>query len=319
MNRKHRTCGNRAIALLIFLVYPLAAQSQINLSLSAYSLESVERCPIVFRVVISNNGNNAIIGPLKPDDEFDARRLCAVTIRDSSGRSNIIAVKSGSGGPHVLSTAPVLDIPFPPGAVLAFDCIVVPIIRMAPPPRWAGEAHELYAYLAPGTYTLQAGIYWGAEEELRSNEVEVRIVAAEPSYAGARDHLKYTHAGFLAGDDRPSVTEDYARETNGRINVSRFKEIEGILEQFPSSPYAEWIRFWKVYHHGPMEAMLRYAREHPEFPLSDNLMLRAADGLFEADRHGESREVVEELLRLFPNGDTRQPAERLREKLRNRP
>lgn len=319
MNRKHWAYRNSAIALMIALASPLVAQSKMHLSLSAYSPESVERCPIVFRMVVSNNSHNAIMGPLKPDDESGAQRLCVVTIRDGFGRSNNIAVRSGSGGPHVLSTAPVLDIPFPPGASLAFDCIVVPIIRMAPPPRWAGEPQELYAYLEPGTYTIQAGIYWGAEEELRSNEVEVRIAAVDPSHSGARDRLKYAHAGFFVGDDHPSITEDYARETNGRINVSRFKDIQGILEQFPASPYAEWIRFWKLHHHGPKEDMLRYAREHPEFPLSDNLMLRVADGLFEAGRHGESREVVEELLRLYPNGDTKQPAERLKEKLRNRP
>ncbi|GMU38955.1 MAG: hypothetical protein AMXMBFR22_31460 [Phycisphaerae bacterium] len=46
---------------------------------------------------------------------------------------------------------------------------------------------------------------------------------------------------------------------------------------------------------------------------------RVADGLFEAGCHGESREAVEELLCRYPNSDTKQPAERLKEKLRNRP
>ena len=114
-------------------------------------------------------------------------------------------------------------------------------------------------------------------------------------------------------------------KTREGADLSRYKEIQDILEQYPGSSYAEWIRFWKLYSLGTVEEATQYAREHPEFPLSDNLVLHKAERLFhQAGKHDKAtydrvRILLDDLLRDFPDGDTRAQALLLQEKLTKKP
>ena len=114
-------------------------------------------------------------------------------------------------------------------------------------------------------------------------------------------------------------------KTREGADLSRYKEIQDILEQYPGSSYAEWIRFWKLYSLGTVEEATQYAREHPEFPLSDNLVLHKAERLFhQAGKHDKAtydrvRILLDDLLRDFPDGDTRAQVLLLQEKLTKKP
>jgi len=103
------------------------------------------------------------------------------------------------------------------------------------------------------------------------------------------------------------------------VDLSRYKELQDILDNHPESTYAEWIRFWKLYHQGPWDQALTYAREHREFPLSDNLMFWVAQKYFGQKEYDRSREIVTELFRDFPDTDTRARVLVLQEKLTKKP
>ena len=152
------------------------------------------------------------------------------------------------------------------------------------------------------------------------------MVKSEGNDAEAKERIGLSELTFLEGRAAaPDESCYHGGKWWKKVDVSRFGKIQKILEDYPDSEYAEWIRFWKLYHHGPVDDGIEYAREHRDFPLSDNLMLRMAERLFHQagkyDRatYNRVRELVAELLRDFPDGDTRAEALRLQEKLIKKP
>lgn len=77
-----------------------------------------------------------------------------------------------------------------------------------------------------------------------------------------------------------------------------------------------WIRFWRISYHASEAEALDYARQHADFPLSDNLMFRVVQRVADSDaRHDEAMSLLTELEQLFPDGDAASRARALREKL----
>jgi len=120
----------------------------------------------------------------------------------------------------------------------------------------------------------------------------------------ARQLLSIKDAGFLSGGEPlpGAVNSDGARP---RSAVRLPDNLQQILDRFPDSQYAQWIRYWTLYHHGPVDDALQFAHDHSEFPLSDNLMLRMAEGLFLDRQYARAREVVQSISQTYPDGDTR--------------
>ncbi len=157
-------------------------------------------------------------------------------------------------------------------------------------------------------------------EKLASDSFQLTIKPAVGADAPASELVRFRHAGFLEGRDVSVKKSNYdGRKYDGKVDVSRFGEIQKILEAHPDSTYAEWISFWKVYHMGPIDDAVRYAREHKDFPLADNLMFHMAEVRFHKKEYGRARELASELLRDFPDGDTRARVLELQEKLRKKP
>lgn len=305
-------------ASVILLVSCRFAASQLLLEIDMSSHESVERCPIVLRASLTNGDASPVSGPLLPADLESFRRLISVLITDEQRHITRLPIQWGTSGPHVTQVEPPMDFEFPSGGTISADLVIAPIIQSPPPPRWAGKSEERFAFLAPGSYNIRIEIYWGENKEIRSESIGLRILPANEADAIARDRLAYRHTAFLTGGDSPPTLADYERDSGGRVDLSRFRELQSILVDFPNSSYAAWIRFWKLHYHGPERDMLRYARDHRDFPLSDNLMMGAAEACFQKREYGLARETVDELLRLFPDGDTKSSAERLRSQLPER-
>lgn len=295
----------------------------ITLEARAYSETVVERTPLIVRLSLRNNSDATIMTAFPPHQQDLLADHVSLVLRDEQGHVFELTYR---GGPWICATALTPSHPLNPGDVRQVDRLVSLIVRTPPPPRWAGLSVERYKFLPPGSYGGYFQLHLPHGKKLVSNEFWLTILEAKGIDAMARDSVEFGHAGFLEGREAGS-TEYYRRggKTRDGVDVSRFKELQDILDDFPDSPYAEWIRFWKLYHHGPVENALQYAREHPDFPLSDNLMLHMAEGLFHsATKHDRAtydrvRELVAELLRDFPDGDTRAQTLALKEKLTKKP
>lgn len=201
---------------------------------------------------------------------------------------------------------------FPSGQTISVDRIYSLVV----PGRRSGQ----FDFVRPGQYEARVEVAFLRGETLTSNEFTLRIAEATGVDRQARDRIQFVHVAFLEGRDSGLDPSNFdGREFAGRVNVSRFGELQKIMEGFPDSTYARWIRFWKLYHHGPIEDAIGFARNNVDFPLADNLMLHLADAQFNARNFARSRELLRELSERWPDGDTRTPARRLEEKLDRKP
>jgi len=282
MNSNPRKTPFIGILVLSFPFWvPGIVRAQLVLRADLYEPDVLEACPLVAKVTVQNQGNETVFGPLSD------RRAGSLT--------------------SLLSLV-LTDVVIPLGA------------RRAPPPRWAGNLRELYEFFPPGTYRLHFEVYLFGDQKLISNELELVIRKAEGEEAQGRERLSYRHIGFFSGRDVSIKKSNYdGRKYDGKVDVSRFGEIQKILEEHSDSAYAQWIRFWKLYHMGPIDDAVQYAREHEDFPLADNLMFRMAEVYYQKQDYERARQLAAEVLRDFPNGDTRQRAIDLQEKLRKKP
>ena len=298
-------------------------QDGLALECELYRGEVLERCPVVAKLTVRNTSDTTIqtIFPLN-DVELIAIRA-SLMLRDEQGRLYVLRYR---GGPIAEYPAPIADHGLPPGALLSIDRLFSLVVRTPAPPRWAGRVSERYKFLEPGSYTGHVEVALLGSEKLISNEIELTILEAVGFDKESRDQIQFRHVGFFEGRDPPLKESHYkGGKTRYGVDLTRFKEVQHILDNYPDSAHAEWIRFWKLYHHGPFEDALRYAREHRDFALSDNLILRMAEKLFNQagnyDRatYNRARELVVELLRDFPDGDARARTEVLQAKLTNKP
>ncbi len=269
----------------------------------------LERCPLVVVLRVRNVGTSAIMTIFPEPEQGILADRTTLILRDGDGNVHALRYR---GGPLVEHPAPIAINALKPGderAVERLISLVVPTGR-----------DRKYGFLPPGKYVGSFEVALLQGKKLVSDEFELTILKAQGKEAAARDRVQFRHVAFLEGRDSPFDASDYSgRKWHRKINVSRFGELENILNDFPDSTYAKWIRLWKLYHHGPIEDALQYARNHPDFPLSDNLMLRMARRLFGSMQYARCRNVVFEMKRLFPDGDCRSRRLELEKKLRKKP
>lgn len=278
------------------------------------STNVLERIPILVRLAVLNVGDSGAITIFPRNEPEVLAGRAALVLRDSHGRSHTLNFR---GGPSACGPAPIAIHRIEPGAQRVAERVFLPVSMTPPPPRWAGKISELYQFLAPGTYTGWVEVALLQGRKLQCESFQISIVGASDQDARARDRIRFEHLPFLEGRDAaPDMSYYHGGKWWRKVDVSRFQEIQGILEDFPDSEYAKWIRFWKVYHHGSEDEALDYVRTHDSFPLSDNLMFRVARRVSDDDRRQrEAVELLAELERIFPNGDTVHRAKAMREKL----
>lgn len=305
-----------AIAVISSLPAVLGQEGRLGLEVQQEQAELVERAPLVIRVVVRNLGGAPIMTVHSGEGLSALVRYAELVLTQGERVYRV----SYTGGPSPNTPLPPFDSPLAPGEAIEVERVFSLVVQAPPPPRWAGDLRELYQFVSPGTYTAHVELAVGRGEKLASPDFALTVLEAQGIDAEARDRVEFRHVDFLEGHDRPLDESDYdGRKWHGKVDVSRFGELQKILDHYPESTYAEWIRFWKLYHHGPWDEALQYAREHRDFPLSDKLMLRVGEKLFGEKEFDRSREVVGELLRDFPEGDTRQRALELQARLANKP
>ncbi len=290
---------------------------EVSLQVAVSPASIVERCPIIVSVSLVNTGSDAIPTSFSAEAPDVLGRSLRVAVRSVDGEERWLEYP---GGIEPLTPA-VGDVHrLEPGASIRIDHVMAPVYRQEPPARWAGHLRDLYTFLAPGQYRAQFELTMQVGQTVRSAPVEITVLSATGVNSAARNLVSLPHVDFLVGRDRPFDETDYGgRRTHNKVDVSRFSELQAILTEHPESSYAGWIRYWKLYHHGPSGEALRYLREHADFPLADNLMLRVAEKLFHAHAFAESRAVITELLAKFPGGDTRAAALDLQARLDKKP
>ncbi len=289
----------------------------LNLRAEVYAGTVHEGLPLVVRVTLANICESPVETWYYADSAGLMERWAVIVAEDVEGDVFRLDYVGGVGA-RVSVPVPM---PLVNGAPLVKDFVRSLICREKPPRQWAGKSRDLLRFLPPGSYVAHLEVPHMGGTTLISNDFRFEVVRAQGADAGAKDDLRIAHADFFEGRDRPADEGMYdGRRWYKTVDVSRFGEIQKLLEDYPDSVYAEWIRFWKVYHHGSPEEVLGYARAHRDFPLGDDLMLRVIVQLSNDDEQAQrALELLDELSELFPEGDTRAAALRLKEKLSKKP
>ena len=288
----------------------------VELRIEPQKTNQLERLPIVLEMTLSNRCSHDTV-TWYSSDTLDLMEQWAVLVveRDGGPELRVRFV----GGPYIRRTVPSPS-SLAPGEVKRRDIVRSLINSDKPAKGWAGDPRALRRFLVAGRYRLRLEVDDVGDTKLVSNTVELELVPPTERDRLAHDRLEVTHCAFLEGRDSPPNEDFYlGPDVRNKVDVSRFREVQAILDEFPDSEYARWIRYWKLFHHGPTEQALDFARENPTFPLSDNLMLRMAEGLYGRGEQKAAGDILVEMKRLFPEGDTRDRADLLREKIANRP
>ncbi len=299
------------------------AEGRLVLKYRCHSQEVLERCPLAAILTVANVGDSRLLTIFSEREPDIIGRDAIAVLQDREGKTYVLRHR---GGPIREYPAPIADQPMEAGEQRTAERLFSLIVWTPPPPHWAGTTDERYKFLKPGVYTGYVEVPLLHGEKLVSDEFELKILEAKGVDALARDLIQFRHVGFLEGRDVPNDESVYrgGRSRHG-ADRTRYREIQEILEKYPGSTYAEWIRFWKLYQYAPQDEALQWARTHRDFPLSDNLMLRVAKRLFhQAGKHDQAtfnrvRELIAELQRDFPDGDTRAQVLTLQEKLTKKP
>jgi len=260
--------------------------------------EIPERCPFVVTVAIENRSDADVRTILDIGSPTDLRAATFLTLRALDGTEySIHCAGTPQANVYRLPSGKTLSA----GSSITFDRVFLPI-------SW-GRINERsryqYAYVEPGTYVGQIAINYDVGHNALSNEFAVTIVSLSGEGGLLCNNLPLELAPFLVGGEPPGQASGEAREA-----------LELLLKNQPDSLHARWVRFWKVYHHGTEEEALAYARQHADFPLSDNLMFRVAQHVANDDsRHDDAVALLAELERVFPDGDAAFRAKAVREEL----
>lgn len=304
--------------LSIFRAATVGAADLDCLALSAapYDTHLIERVPLIFKLTLANTCDDPVDIYYGPKALILMEKWATLHVTDEEGRSHELSYFGGRVQARYRVPIPT---PLKPGDAIERDCIRSLLIREPPPPRWAGDLRGLLEPLPAGRYRAHVELPHLRGAKIVSNEFDITVVQAQGVDANAGHRIGKEHFDFFEGRDHPSDVDFYdGRKWWKKVDVSRFGQIQEILDDYPDSTYADWIRFWKVYHHGRVEEGLRYARAHPDFPLSDNLFLRKVEGLVnkagkrDFDTLRQVQTLVDELLRDFPEGDTRAAAVELK-------
>jgi hypothetical protein len=314
--------GGAVLTIMCSSTLLCADNADLVLEAELYSADILERLPLVAKLILRNVGDEVLHTRFSDRNVEIVARYSALVLTDGERVYRLTYI----GGPQPNIPLQPADEPLPPRASIVVERVLSLILRTRPPRRSVVKGDDLYKFIPPGLYTGHFEVNALPEKKLVSDHFQLRILEAQGVDAQVRDLIQFRHVGFLEGRDVPLDEAVYrgGRSRHG-ADWTRYREIQEILEKYPDSTYAEWIRFWKLYYHGPVEDALQYAREHRDFPLADNLMLRVAEGLFNQagkyDRaaYDRGRELVAELLRDFPDGDTRARALELQRKLTKKP
>ena len=302
----------------------LLAQENESLALDVelYSTNILERLPLIAKLTLRNIGDEVLHTRFSERNADMIARDSALVLTDGKRVYRLTYV----GGPQPNIPLQPADQPLLPRASIVVERVLPLVLRTRLARRAVVKRDDLYEFIPPGIYTGHFEINALPEKITVSEQFQFTIVEAKGVNAKARDWIQFRHMGFLEGRDYPMQESDFdGRKWHGKADVSRYGEIQKILDDYPDSEYAEWIRFWKLYHHGPVDDAIEYARAHRDFPLSDNLMLHEAQRLFnqagkyDRDTYNRVRKLVAEILRDFPNGDTHARALDLQQKLTKKP
>lgn len=311
------------LAILCRASWVCADNNGLILEAELDTTEVLERLPLVARLTIRNTGKESVDIRFLQRNAGAIKRYSALVLANGEDVYRLTFV----GGPQ--PNMPLIGAvhPLAPGASIVVGRVISLIVRTFPA-LGSGEHDDWHRYkpLVPGLYTGHFEVDVAPGLRLVSNDFELTIVEAQGINRKARDEIAFRHVSFFEG--REAGREEYYHrggKTQYGVDVSGFKELQDILDNYPNSTYAEWIRFWKLYHHGPVEDALQYARDNRDFPLSDNLMLRMAEGLcnqagkYDRATYNRVRQLVAELLRDFPDGDTRAQVLVLQKRLTKKP
>jgi len=294
-----------------------AEQKDVGLIVVAhlYNNDVVEACPLVAKISVLNNGSTPVETILRAKTPGLFERRVHLELSASDGTQYILYYFGGSQANIQILRGPDGYGFLRPQQAVTVDRRFSLIVRGTEKPH-----KYAYYFLPPDTYTGEFVVEYKPGDTIRSEPFQLTISKAQGVDAKARDAVKLRHVGFLEGRDPPMSKAAYrgGRSRHG-ADYSRFKELQDTMTNFPDSTYAKWIRFWKLYHHGPIDDALQYAQDHPDFPLSDNLMLRMAGNLFGSKQYARCRKVVNEMAKLFPDGDCVARRIELEEKLTKKP
>jgi hypothetical protein len=297
-----------SVFLLVNLAPPDAARPEeaaILVAATPVSRELPEACPFVVRVTLKNPGVHNIDTTLDVHDLVALDEATSLQLTASDGQVHRVFY---TGKPQANRYSLPVKQFIMAGTVVEFDRVFMPI-------SW-GRRQGAYSYefIPPDDYSAKVVVAYRSEHVVSSDPFALRLTNPTGNDKAARQIVSVEIAAFMCGGEPLS-------QADGRKRVV----LEQLLNDHPGSHYAEWISFWKLYHYGPIEDALSHARAYRDFPLSDNLMLHMAEGLFENagkyDRatYDRVRELVDELQKLFADGDTKARADELREKLMHKP
>lgn len=284
---------------------PSSANDTSNLVLQArlYSQQVVERLPLVIELRLQNRGTRAVECDIGLDRWALMADRSTVELRDASGDLLGLYYRGG-----LISALKVAKTELAPGEEVVVDRIVSPLALES--------STATYRFVGPGEYTGHVKLQVGGAEEVISNEFSVQIVKAIGEDARVRDRIGVKQMSYLEGSHWPTD-----RVVNGeqkgyeRRDAEMFAVLQEILDEHPETTYAQWIRFWKLYHQGPTDKAVRFAREHRDFPLSDNLLFRVAQRAASAGDLDKATELARTLEEDFSTSDSGAHVQLLHEKI----
>lgn len=267
-----------------------------------------ERLPLVLRLEFSNPLDEVLEVEFLPERGYLIGEWARIRAINRDGAVYELSYKSGLTLCGVYMT---LKRVLAPSSFIRGDYIQ-PLVYEK---RATRQEPQSWQFLPPGRYRAVV-IVSGASPDrtYTSNEFEFEVVAATGEAAEAAKLIDIRHVGYMNGKDNPGTLDYYSGENSGRRGLEYFRDIQQIIDRYPNTPYGQWLSFWKLWYHGDRDERLRYAREHKDFLLSDELMLQAAWGAYVDEQNPEkARSLVDELVRTFPNGSANAEALRLKE------
>lgn len=298
-----------------------AQETLLRVEASLYQSRVADRCPLIVTLGVVNTGAVPVRERFSSGSPNYLVSNASLVLTGTDGR--VYELNWDGGQPDEGMYAPVHTLH--PNQWVRVDWILPTVVVTRDKHRG-----RHFDFIPTGDYTgrVRVLIMGGTIE---SNEFTLTIEAPTGDDAAARDLITVTLAALLQGKASALSYADYLGERDPMKGAShaRYEEVEHILTEYPESPYAEWIRFWKLLYaldgeyqqsrEDRCEAAIRYADGRPDFPLSDNLKFEAARRLTIIGKNARAREVTAELLRDFPDSDTRPQAKKLQEKLAKKP
>jgi hypothetical protein len=284
---------------------PLPASGGLVLEHDLYQDEVVEKSPLVVTLVVRNAGDEDVmtIFPQGHPEVLAERSL--LVLRAPEGAAYRCDYR---GGPHVFALAPTPEYVMRPGETRKAERVVSLLHRSNAP---AG-----YEFVPSGRYIGRIEVTLLGGDALTSDEFSLTIKEAKGEDDAASRMVHVRHAAFLEGKD---LGTDPAVFNGGRgpygVDWTVFRELQDILERHPGSVYARWIEFWKLYQYGSTADARQFAKENPNFPLADNLLLRVARREFDVGSRSVGTAVLRQLIEDFPDSNACKEAAGLHSRL----